>query len=117
MKRYTEVKKQYQQQAAQAIIALASKLPDVKEAEIRTDATPTGVGEQEAQAELTAPAPQITVEMWQTALGNPVYEQVLDLIYNGKPLDSFASDAVTQLATQNGMTTQEVIDAIDNLVP
>lgn len=117
IKRYYSLRDELRTEVSSTIVQLGLKLDEPVLPELRENEE-LGVGQQLVADNLAGLETQqvIPLDVWKRALGDAVYGQVLDLVYSGQALDTFAANAIEQFAAQNGLTTQEVIDGINTSI-
>jgi hypothetical protein len=72
---------------------------------------PTYASPQELQ-EAFAGEPRIDPQEVMAALGNATYNQIVDFLVDGDPLDSFADDKVNEVADRAGLTEGDIFNMV-----
>ena len=100
LKAYKAEKKVYQDKIDRRIVVLGSNLPPLPTPQIRPDASPANVPQENL---MNLQQPVLTTQEWTQALGEPVMRFIYDYWTNGTKLPPPVTSKLDFEASKNGM--------------
>jgi hypothetical protein len=116
LKQYWSFKDGYRDIIEQQIIELGLKLPDIKPAQMRGDEFSGLIQEEIARNALGIVPAQLSPEQLVAALGSATYNQVIDYIIDGDPLDTYADNRVEDVAGRSGVSEERIFELVSRAI-